>query len=255
MGFFDFLKSSNKKKEVDNVVKNTIPTIKPEKELFECYSEVFKRESSNVIGITGKEFDEIYKIISQSDGGYLNAGAYHTKVYDSYFKGRDWAWTEYDKWSDRFHKLGRFPTSFPERHGPITVVTALGLLSVSDLKNLLKEKKVEFGSKSKKQDLIGLATGISDLGNEEVVKSKIASESEKEKLEIYTILMRTISFRSKSLYDYNRAKRIGVMKFEISHVHDSDKEFAEMALKENPNALPPFFPYNLSLMIPKIDLD
>jgi hypothetical protein len=65
--------------------------------------------------------------------------------------------------------------------------------------------------------------------------------------------MRTINFRGKSLYDYNRAKKIGVKKFEIAHTFEEDKKFADMALKENPNALPPLYPYDLSMLKPIID--
>ena len=65
--------------------------------------------------------------------------------------------------------------------------------------------------------------------------------------------MRTINFRGKSLYDYNWAKKIGVKKFEITHVYQEDQEFADMALKENPNALPPLYPYDLSMLKPIVD--
>lgn len=50
-----------------------------------------------------------------------------------------------------------------------------------------------------------------------------------------------------------QAKKIGVKKSEISHTYDSDKEFANMALKETPNALPQLYPYDLSFLRPVID--
>lgn len=250
MGLFDFFKS---KKEEPKEVKSPIPTITPDKEIFDCYAEVFKRDFANVSGITPEEKSEIFKIISGGDGGFLNMGNYHSKVYENYFKGKDWAWAEYDKWNDRFNKLGKFPTSFQAKIGSISTESALDMLSVAELKELLKSKNVAFTSKAKKQDLIDLAKVIPGIEAEKIIKAKVAEALEKEKYSIYTILMRTINFRGKSLYDYNRAKKIGVKKFEMIHVYQEDKEFADMALKENPNALPPLYPYDLSMLKPIVD--
>lgn len=250
MGLFDFFKS---KKEEPKEVKNSIPTITPDKEIYDCYAEVFKREIANVSGISPAEKSEIFKLISDSEGGFLNMGAYHSKIYDKYFKGRDWTWVEYENWNDRFTKLGKFPDSFQKKTGTIDTETALGLLSVAELKDLLKSKDVSFTSKAKKQDLIDLAKVVPEIDGETIIKAKIAEELDKEKHSIYTILMRTINFRGKSLYDYNRAKKVGVKKFEIIQTYDSDKKFADMVLKENPNALPPLYPYDMSWLKPIID--
>lgn len=250
MGLFDFFKS---KKEEPKEVKSPIPTITPDKEIFDCYAEVFKRDFANVSGISPAEKAEIFKLISESEGGFLNMGAYHSKIYEKYFKGKDWAWAEYEQWNDKFTKLGKFPNSFQAKIGSISTESALDMLSVAELKELLKSKNVAFTSKAKKQDLIDLAKGIADVSNQEIVQKTIAEALEKERHGIYTILMRTINFRGKSLYDYNRAKKIGVKKFEIVHTFESDKKFTDMALKDNPNALPPLYPYDLSMLKPIID--
>lgn len=250
MGLFDFFKS---KKEEPKEAKSPIPTITPDKEIFDCYAEVFKREIANVSGITPAEKSEIFQLISDSEGGFLNMGAYHSKIYEKYFKGRDWSWIEFDTWNDRFSKLGQFPNSFEQKLGSVSTESALDMLSVAELKELLKSNNVSFTSKAKKQDLIDLAKGIANIGSAEIVQKTIAEALEKDRHGIYTILMRTINFRGKSLYDYNRAKKIGVKKFEIAHTFEEDKKFADMALKENPNALPPLYPYDLSMLKPIID--
>ena len=255
MGVFDFLKSFGKKEEPQQSkeVVNSMPTVKADKELYDCYEIVFKREVANVLGITPNEFTEIYKMVSSGDGGFLNMHHYHAQVYEKYFKNRNWSWIEYDKWNEICTNLGKFPTSFPPKHGSIDVATALSYLSVAELKDLLKSRGIEFTSKDKKQDLFNSAYAISNLGDAEIIKSKISEKLEKENYSIYTILMRTIHFRAKALHDYNRAKNLGVKKFEIMRVHESDKEFADMALKDNPNLLPPFYPYDLSQLRPKFD--
>ncbi len=251
MGLFDFFKS--KKEEPKEEVRYSIPTIKPEKEIYNCYAEVFKREMENVSGISPEEKEEIYKIISSGDGGFMNMGNYHFQVYEKYFKGKFWEWKEYEYWNDKFTKLGRFPSSFRKKFIFVDLEKNLGLMSVAELKELLKSKEVSFTSKAKKQDLIDLAKSIPDVSNEEIIKAKVAEAEEKERYEVYTILMRTLSFRGKGLYDYNKAKKIGVKKFELNQVYKEDKEFSDMALKENPNALPPLYPYDLSMLSPVID--
>jgi predicted CopG family antitoxin len=252
MGLFDFLKFGKDKVDTKDSVKS-MPTITPDKEIFDCYAIVFKREIANVSGLTPTEKSEVYKLISQSEGGFLNMGAYHSKIYDKYFKGRDWAWIEYEQWNEKFTKLGKFPDSFEKKLGRINTETALGLLSVAELKRLLKSKDIAFTSKAKKQDLIDLAKVVAGVDSEEIIKSKIAEELEKEKHSTYTILMRTINFRGKSLHDYNRAKKVGVKKFEIVQTYESDKKFANMVLKDNPNALPPLYPYDMSWLKPIVE--
>lgn len=252
MGLFDFLKFG-KSNVGSSEAARSIPTVTPDREIFDCFAEVFKKEIGSVTGIMPAEKTEIYELISKSDGGFLNQGAYHSKIYDMYFKGRDWTWAEYDKWNDVFSNLGRFPNSFISKTGSMSLDAALNLLTVAELKEILKSNNIEFKTKDKKPELMLLAKEIANVDADDVVCGKIADKLEKEKLEIYTILMRTINFRSKSLYDYRRAKKIGVKKFEIVQVFESDKEFANMALKDNPNALPPLYPYDLSMLKSVID--
>lgn len=40
-------------------------------------------------------------------------GSYHKKVYDDFFKGKRWAWIEYEQWNDICEKMGSYPVSFP----------------------------------------------------------------------------------------------------------------------------------------------
>ncbi|MES2039264.1 MAG: hypothetical protein V4495_15625 [Pseudomonadota bacterium] len=249
MGFIDFFKP---KKEEQREAKTPIPIITPDKEIFDCYAEAFKRDFANVTGISSSEKEEILNFISGVEGGFLNMEDYHSRVYEKYFEGRDWAWLEYEKWNDRFTILGRHPTAFQKK---IVVNTdmALDLMSVPELKDLLKSKNIGFSSKVKKQDLIDLAKEIDIINNEEKILAKVTEALEKERYSIYTILMRTINFRSKSPYNFNRAKNVGVKKFEIAQTFVADQEFADMALKENPNALPPLYPYDLSMLKPIIN--
>ncbi|NOV28782.1 hypothetical protein [Methylomonas sp. ZR1] len=261
MGIFDFLKSIGKKEEPTNKSillpqpNNSMPTIKPDKEIFECYDEVFKTMISDISGLTENEGKEIHSIIKKCDGGFLNMGGYHSIVWEKYFKGRDWQWDEYEEWNSRFTKIGKFPSSFP-KNKVFTAATsedALGQLKVSELKSLCTEHQLTAPAKAKKNDLVDLLKSISDIASNPLVAQKIEALNDRFSYGLYSLLMRTINFRGKYLYDLRRSEKAGVKKFKILYVNEEDKEFVEMALKIKPNALHPVFPSDMSMKQPVIE--
>ena len=88
MGIFDFFKSFTKKEEhvktssTPPQYTNSMPTIKPEKEIFECYDEVFKTMISDISGLSESEAKEIQSIIKKCHGRFINMGGYHAIVWD-----------------------------------------------------------------------------------------------------------------------------------------------------------------------------
>ncbi|QSA96553.1 hypothetical protein [Methylococcus sp. EFPC2] len=119
MGLFDFLKSIQKnevpaiKTNIQVNTNRSIPTIKPEQEIFECYDEVFKTMIADISGLSASEAKEINSIIKNGEGGFLNMGRYQATVWEKYFKGRNWHWNEYEEWNKIFTKLDKFPARFP----------------------------------------------------------------------------------------------------------------------------------------------
>lgn len=261
MGIFDFLKSKGKKEEVVETCKsspqpsNSMPTVKAEKELFECYDEVFETMISDISGLSENEVKEIQSIIKKCDGGFLNMGGYHSIVWDKYFKGRDWKWNEYEEWNSRFSKIGRFPTNFPQKKvfTPATSEEALNQLKVSELKLLCTEHQLTIPSKAKKKDFVDILKSIPNITNQSLVAQKIEELDNRFNYGLFSLLMRTINFRGKNLYDLRRSEKIGVKKFKILYVFEEDKEFVEMALKLKPNALHPVFPSDMSMKQPVIE--
>lgn len=249
MGFFDFLKPKKQEVEQPKMVVNSIPTItlssKEAKALAECYEVAYKRDMANVSGFTPEEVAAIYKELSEVEGGLMNMSS-QPKIYEKYFKGRQWSWAEYDKWNKRLEELGRYPCRFVPNLGVVDKEGIVDLLKVADLKEILVANNVEFSSKAKKPDLVALVKTLPNVFDLDIVKSAYAAALEKQKHELFTILLRTICFRGKSLYDHNRAIAVGVKKFELVYMDKSDKEFVDMALKDNPEAIRPFFPYDLT---------
>lgn len=261
MGLFDFFKSIGKKEEptIKNSIQvnsnNSMPTIKPEKEIFECYDEVFNAIISDISGISQNEAKEINSIIKKCDGGFLDMGGYHSIVWEKYFKGRNWHWKEYEEWNSKFTKLGKFPSRFPEKNEFVQEMSedVLSQLKVSELKTLCTENQLLSSPKAKKKDLIELLKSIPNITSTPLVSSKIDELNSRFDYELYSLLMRTIVFRGKNLYELRRSERSGVKKFEILHVFEEDREFVEMALKTNPNALHPVFPSDMSIKQPVIE--
>jgi len=58
--------------------------------------------------------------------------------------------------------------------------------------------------------------------------------------------MRTIHFRAKSLADYRRQTKVGLTR-ELMVVFPEDQRFVDLARAHNRDALPPLFPFDLSL--------
>lgn len=261
MGLFDFLKSSKNNKEpvVKTDIKNRIepsnsmpivnsmPTVKPDKEIYDYYDEVFKIMIADISGITKKEANEIHTIIKNCDGGFLNMSGYHSVIWDKYFKGRYWQWNEYEAWNDEFTILGRFPSRFPRKEEtvPVAVRDVLNLLNVGELKTLCDEYKLSFQQKIRKKDLVELLESTPNISNSSLVIAEIDKVKNRFESGLYSLFMRTIKFRCNDLYRVRRTKGLG-LKFGVLHTFEEDKEFVEMALKKQPNALHPLFPGDMS---------
>jgi hypothetical protein len=256
MGIFDFFKSKKSKEKgaIENNIqvseqKFSMPTIKPEKELFEYYDEVFNSMINDITGLTADETKEILRTIKKCEGGFLNMAGYYSIVWEKYFKGKTWLWNEYEEWNRTFNKLGKFPSRFPHKSNfvPTTIEESLNKLKVSELKAICTENKINFTAKAKKIELIDILKIIPDINEFPVVVKKIDEMNSKFEYELYSLFMRTISFRSTSLYDIRRAEKLGIKKFKILHVFKEDKEFVDLALKKNPKALHPVFPSDMSI--------
>lgn len=73
---------------------------------------------------------------------------------------------------------------------------------------------------------------------------------------VYPILMRTILFRARGLLDQRRQIQMGRAESKLILLFETDRKFVDIALAKDPNAIPPFFPDDLSrrqAMIPGLD--
>lgn len=254
MSIFDFFRSPKKQAEpaakvsVKTVPAESMPTVKPDEQMYVCYDEVFWKMIRDVSGITPVEASDIHRTITMSDGGFMNQNGYYALVWEKYFKGRNWRWEEYELWNAIFTKLGRYPSRFPVRinAAAASLDDAISKLTVAELKSLCAEHNVEIPARAKKNDLSALLVVVPRIESSVLVAAKMDEINDRFAYALYTLLFRTIQFRGMSQHDRKRFASIGVMKYEVDHVFEEDKEFVEMALKKNPDALHPLFPSDMS---------
>ncbi len=262
MGFFDFLRP-NKSKEnraASSTIKasepsSPIPTITPDKELYECYDKIFDSMIKDIKGLEACAGEKILRVIKGSEGGFLNMSGYYSSVWEEHFKDKEWQWCEYEEWKRVFVEIGKFPSRFPVRPNfdSSSIEILLQKLKVSDLKELCSENQVVPSAKAKKDEIIEALKIAPSIENSPVVIEKINQIYSKFDYELYSLFMRTISFRASSLHDTIRSQRLGIKKFKIMHTFEEDKEFVELALKKNPQALHPVFPSDMSMKQPVIE--
>ncbi|MCQ8129812.1 hypothetical protein [Methylomonas rivi] len=256
MSLFDFFKRKNPIKE--EKAKRQYPmlfAVKAPPELRPAFDKIFFETMKDVDGLSKAEKMKIHKIISGCEGGHLNQAGYYNLVYEQFFKDRQWSWGELERWQCRFDELGEYPARWlrrvPDRD--IDDVGVLHRLRVSDIKGVLLSLGVEL-PKVKKDDLINFVMADAEL-KDAVLNSQNAIEiREKSKFrwnrneEIYGFLIRTMSFRANSLCDEKRRAQLGINRTDcnLSITFEEDRKFIDIALTENPNAYPPFFPGDLS---------
>jgi len=259
MSLFDFFKRKNTM-EAEKTRKQypQMPTVKASPEVFLAFDRVFVETMKDIDGLSEAEKKKIHKIISGCKGGHLNQAGYYNLVYEQFFESRQWTWEEFEKWQRRFDELGEYPARWP-RKIPECDIDEIGVfrrLRVSDIKGVLSSLGVEL-SKVKKEELICSVMADPKLKDAVINSKKAVQIREKSKFrcdrnkEIYAFLIRTISFRTKSHYEDERRAKLGINKADckLSISPEDDRKFVDMALAENPKAIPPFFPGDLSTYI------
>lgn len=250
MGLFDIFKK--KPAEVVSV----LPVVKTNKRIYHHFDIAFFSIMKDIVGFNEKEIKEIHKIISA--GEFLNLSLWQSRVFQEYFSGRDWTWKEYQYWDKKFSEIGKFPLKWSRiRHSELVKLTPRLVfceMKVSSLKEFLFQNNIEIPPKSKKEDLLKLVESIPNLDKFPFWMEK---EKERENLKgyrLYSQLCLHINARSMMLYDLERMKLSGA-DFEWLILIKEDKEFIDLALKLRKDAIPPFFPTDMTSTYPIINFD
>lgn len=256
MGLFSFFKKKPLAQNTRADVSNPL-TIPDDEKIHLVYEDVFFELMAGVEGFTQDEISEMAGIIMGGQGGHLNMGRYSTPVFQKFFVGRAWRWREYDYWEEEFKRFG----SYPSRWMPhLTRTPDSGLVvqrlyedfKVSELKDFFNSENIAVPAKAKKADLLELVKGISDFKKTPLWKEKERAAEEKVGYRLYSLLLLYLLFRTNTIFNIKRHKKIGVVRHELMYTDAEDEQYVALALKRNPKALPPFFPNDTTMLQPVI---
>lgn len=253
MGLFSFF--SKKKEEPSPQLKTgRMPTVSADPKSFIAYEKVFYEVMADVDGFTSEEIKGMLRYILDGDGGHMNMGRYYRPVFENYFVGRHWVWSEYDYWERTYQKLGEKPLRFQsglavsdDRGRVLSTHDALKDLKVADLMEFLEVHTVKVPPKAKKKDLLELVQLIPNLHDTQLWKDKEERVHADTGYPLYSLLMRYIAFKANSVFERDRAQKLGVKEFKHMFIENGDEKFVQLALKRNPQALPPYFPGDVTM--------
>lgn len=223
----------------------------------ECCEEVYQSMISDILNLPQGSDKAILAIIKNSDGGFQSWHDYQDKIWEQFFRDADWAWLEYEEWYQRFESMGKFPLKFPARIDVNLLANdaVLSHLKVVELKAMCSDYQINALSKLNKTQLIDILKTNEKIKDHPLVVQKLSEVDRKFKHNLFSLFMTTMKFRGTSLFNYRRAQAAGFKAYKVLHVFDEDREFVELALKLNPNALHPLFPSDLSMKQPVRSFD
>lgn len=263
MSFFDLFQRSKSDERKHTVRQySEMPTVEAPQQLFIAFDKVFFEVMSAVEGLHSHEKVEVHKLIVGCEGGHLNRSGYFNFVYEKYFKDRNWTWREFNKWQSIFDALGDYPSRWPKKKFELNELNILRSLRISDIRTILHLEGVELPSDAKKDALIDSILLNEDLMG--VVLNSRQGALARQKLlwgmnkEIFGLLMRTITGRAYSESNLQRQIDHGIhreLKQNLVVGGVDEKKFIDLALLENPNALPPFFPGDVSTYVYRMEID
>lgn len=227
-------------------------TIKAPSALFACYDRVFVTTMQDVAGISSKDKQTLLKVVNSGPNGFLDM-SHHLEHYETFFRGKSWSWGEYEKWDAIFKKAGRYPWRFPayrpEQEPDNSPSALLPYFNKANLLAICADMGVAAPDKAKKADLVNLLLPLPGVEVHPVfLKAKRPPQDLRK--DIFMTLMLTMNFRAKSLHTKERALSLDPQaRLEVGHFDEENEgEFVRMALRENPDSLPPLFPGSFGLL-------
>jgi len=244
--FFGKQESTPEQPKVQEKVPVSVPTVKASPEYGNAYSAVFYEVMGTVEPFTKAEVDAIYAII--------NTGP---PAFEQHFADKDCYWPELEEWNAAFTAAGRAPLLGVSDPRAMNTKEMCGLLKTSDIKEALKNLEISHSAKDTKEVLIGHLEAIAPEQFTAACpawQGAMEKQLAKRRLQFFQLLVSTIQGRATSLDGRMRlactTKDSG--KWDLHTSRSEDKVFVEMALKKNPEAVPPFFPGDWTIQTPVI---
>lgn len=194
-----------------------------ERELALHYEIAFHFVMKDVQGISEESKERILEIVNSVGYGRRS---YLDEVYDKFFKGIDFKWTEYDYWCELFERENvSLPNSFflkgliaPE------IDDYISTLNIKYMQSILDNNQIPYKKNLKKREYIELIANSNFKEVEEGFKEYQLEMSEHKHYELYKLLMETINRRAMSLRTLNKEKfsKLGV-KYKLLSIFRDEK--------------------------------
>jgi len=235
----------------------SFPAVKAPPGLADRYAGVFRDEMTSIGLLSRAEVESALAVVVDGEGGCANQGRYGKPLFEQYFSGKEWRWPWYDHWAAKFASLGDYPSNWPylEREPVVpTVQTRVERLTVADLKRLMMEANIPFSETAKGAELRAIvfatAANTDALTACTTWRSTMEAAANARGYPMFLLLFRTMLFRAQSATQNEHAAGLGIRKWRRRGALPSDLRFAELALAENPDAIGPLYPGELSIMVP-----
>ncbi|WP_036171641.1 hypothetical protein [Massilia sp. 9096] len=234
-----------------------MPTVQVSRNHKDAYERIFFQQISEIKEISAKEAKEIFAIIKNEHGRFVDL-TYLDVVFERYFRGRRWHWPEYEQWNATFASLGKYPSRWPlmESSSDVTMYDVFGRMKVGELKEFLATHDVPVPDKTRRDGLERLIANMPRLKDTDLWQAKA-----KERLQycadtrgkaVCHAFFRHIIDQAKTEFETERRRSLGIQKETLRFVYPEDEKFSSIALKRNPNARPPFYPTDLTMLSPGI---
>lgn len=211
----------------------SIPTVKMRQEFRGAFDESFHLHVSQLGCFSDDEIQEMALFIRNVPSGLPNRGAWHCPIYDKYFKQREWHAPSFE-----VHNAENVPEWEP-------FVKVCKNFKVAEKKKILLKLDIHFDKKAKNSELFDIL--ITNISEEVLVSTfphyieNLLEAKENNKKCIYADLIHQIWRYAQSLDTVQMAKKYD-QQYELIFFDNHDEEKAKNILLKNPNALPPFFP-------------
>jgi len=234
-----------------------IPTVKAAPELFAAFGEVFHQTMPTITGLRSAEVEQVRVAIMDGEGGHLDQERYHRPVFDRIFADREWSWPEFEEWRTIFAVADSWPPNWKRAaRGPeastLDVVGMCELFDVESIKAALLGLDLSVPAKSSKAALTKLAAASASpvaFASAAPGWPNVRREYEaRRRAEVYALLMLTMSHRAKSLHERRRREALGLPPPKrLVYIWQEAKKHVKRVLAKNPDAVPPFYPGDLTV--------
>ena len=225
----------------------------------QAFAEAFGLHASMLGIFSQKEISDMIDFIVTSYGGPENMHSWSSQIFDNYFANKEWRWPLFDEMR-AILKVENIDEGIENNTGETSDISIFPLLcmklSVAQKKDVLSKLDIPFDKKAKNTELLGI-----------LLKATTPEAIQANNPEITELFTQYRHIRRRGLFEFFRnhviayaqniekVKRIesSGMQYKIEFMDATDETIARKMSTKFP--VPPFFPGNIAIIKPILDMD